>query len=109
MLDETGLIPRILSIQRNRGVGYAVATGFQALTAIMQSAADNKRWDTPYTMVVKSYGLEARFSQKPKDLYADWRQAIIAKVDAQDENYLRLTPYDSVLSVHKRSGKFLSE
>lgn len=97
MLDETGLVPRILSIQNNRGVGYAVETGFQVLNAIMQSGADNKRWDTLYTIAVKTYGLEPHFSQKQKDLYADWRKAIIAKVDAHDEAYLRPALYDSVL------------
>lgn len=98
MLDETGLIPRILSIQNNRGVGYAVDTGFQVFNAIMQSGADNKRWDTLYTIAVKTYSLEAHFSQKQKNRYADWRKSIIAKVDARDEAYLRPVRYDSVLS-----------
>lgn len=98
MLDEVGLVPRILSIQNNRGVGYAVDTGFQVLNAIMQSGADNKRWDTLYTMAVKTYGLESHFSQKQKTLYADWRQALITRVEARDEAYLRPALYDPVLS-----------
>lgn len=98
MLYETGLVPRILSIQNNRGVGYAVDTGFQVLNAIMQSGVDNKRWDTLYTMAVKTYGLEAHFSQKQKDLYADWRKHLIAKVETRDEAYLRPARYDPVLS-----------
>lgn len=98
MLDETGLVARILSIQNNRGVGYAVDTGFQVLNAIMQSGSDNKRWDTLYTMAVKTFGLEAHFSQKQKDLYADWRKGLIAKVEARDEAYLRPARYDPVLS-----------
>lgn len=98
MMDETGLVPRILSIQNNRGVGYAVDTGFQVLNAIMQSGADNKRWDTLYTMAVKTYGLESHFSQKQKDLYTDWRQALITRVEARDEAYLRPALYDPVLS-----------
>ncbi len=99
MLDEAGLVPRILSIQNNRGVGYAVDTGFQVLNAIMQSGADNKRWDTLYTMAVKTFGLEAHFSQKQKDLYADWRKVLIAKVESRDEAYLRPALYDPVLSM----------
>ena len=68
MLSDTGLVPRILSIQPNRGVGYAVDTGFQVLNAIMQSGADNKRWDT------------------------------LDKVAASDENVLRPATCDAVLS-----------
>ena len=34
MLSDTGLVPRIVSIQLNRGVGYAVDTGFWVFNAI---------------------------------------------------------------------------
>jgi hypothetical protein len=50
MLDEAGLIARLLSIQRNTGVGYDVSSGYQVLNAIMQSGKDNKRWDTLYAI-----------------------------------------------------------
>ncbi len=98
MLSETGLVPRILSIQLNRGVGYAVDTGFQVLNAIMQSGADNKHWDTLYSIAVKTYGLEAHFKPKQADNNGTWRQTIIGKVAAGDENYLRPSTYDAVLS-----------
>ena len=98
MLSDTGLVPRILSIQLNRGVGYAVDTGFQVLNAIMQSGADNKRWDTLYSIAVKAYGLEAQCKPKQADNYRAWRQTIIDKVAAGDENYLRPATYDAVLS-----------
>ena len=98
MLSDTGLVPRILSIQLNRGVGYAVDSGFQVLNAIMQSGADNKRWDTLYLIAVKAYGLEARFKPKLADNYRAWRQTIIDKVTAGDKNCLRPGTYDAVLS-----------
>ena len=91
-------MPRILSIQLNRGVGYAVDTGFQVLNAIMQSGADNKHWDTLYSIAVKAYGLEGHFKPKQADNYRTWRQTIIDKVAAGDENYLRPATYDAVLS-----------
>lgn len=99
MVSESGLVPRILSLQKNRGIGYAVDTGFQVLNAIMQSGADNKRWDTLYTMTVKAYGLEAQFTQKQATLYMNWRQTIIDKVAVHDEAYLRPSQYDAVLSL----------
>ena len=52
MVDEAGIIPRLLSIQQNRGVGYAVDTGFQVLNAIMQSGTDTRQWHTLYPMAV---------------------------------------------------------
>jgi hypothetical protein len=99
MLSDTGLVPRILSIQLNRGVGSDVDTGFQVLNAIMQSGADNKRWDTLYSIAVKTYGLEAHFTPKQADKYGTWRQTIIDKVAAVDAAYLRPTTYDAVLSM----------
>ena len=47
----------------NRGIGYAVDTRFQVLNAIVQSGADNKQWDTLYTMAVKACGLATQFTQ----------------------------------------------
>jgi hypothetical protein len=82
MVDEAGVIPRLLSIQQNRGVGYAVDTGFQVLNAIMQSGTGTQQWNTLYPMAVKAYGLETQFTQKQADRYAAWRQAIIDKVAA---------------------------
>jgi len=99
MLDEAGIIPRLLSLQQNRGVGYAVDTGFQVLNSIMQSGADTQQWNTFYPMAVKAYGLEAHFSQKQAELYAAWRQSIIDKVAAGDEKFLRQSRYDAVISV----------
>ena len=99
MVDEAGIIPRLLSIQQNRGVGYAVDTGFQVLNAIMQSGTDTRQWHTLYPMAVKAFGLEAQFTQKQADLYAAWRQTIIDKVAAGDESYLRPARYDAVLSM----------
>ena len=99
MVDESGLITRLLSIQRNTGVGYGVATGYQVLDAIMQSGKDNKRWDTLYAIAVKTYGLEKHFSTDQARKYEGWRQTLIAKVDADDTAYMRPGTFDALLSV----------
>ncbi len=99
MVEEAGIVPRLLSIQQNRGVGYAVDSGFQVLNAIMQSGADTQQWNTLYPMAVKAYGLEAQFTPKQTDLYAAWRQIVIDKVTACDERCLRPAQYDAVLSM----------
>lgn len=99
MLDEAGILPRLLSIQKNRGVGYAVDTGFQVLNAVMQSGTDTQQWNTLYPMAVKAYGLEKQFTQKQADLYAVWRQTIIDKVATGDQTCLRPARYDALLSM----------
>jgi len=98
MLDEAGLIARILSIQRNKGVGYDVGTGYQVLNAIMQSGNSNKCWDTLYAIAVKAYDLEPHFTPDQARKYEGWRQTLIAKVEANDEAYMRPATFDAVLS-----------
>jgi len=99
MLDEAGLVARLLSIQRNTGVGYDVRTGYQVLNAIMQSGKDNKRWDTLYAIAVKTYNLEAHFTTDQVRKYEGWRQALITKVDVNDDAYMRPATFDTVLCV----------
>lgn len=99
MLDESGLVARLLSIQRNTGVGYDVRSGYQVLNAIMQSGRDNKRWDTLYAIAVKAYVLETYFSEEQARKYAAWRENLIARVDANDEAYMRPATFDALLSL----------
>lgn len=53
---------------RMLSVGYDVSTGYQVLSAIMQSGKHNKRLDSLYAIVVKAYELETHFTveQAPK-------------------------------------------
>lgn len=99
MVGNAGIIPRLLSIQHNRGVGYAFDTGYQVVSAIMQSGPGYQQWHTLYTIAVKAYGLDTKFTQKQSDRYVAWRQNIIDKVEAADETHLRPIRYDAVLSV----------
>lgn len=97
MAGLAGIVPRLLSIQHDRGIGYAFDTGYQVLNAIMQSGADYQQWHTLYPMAVKAYGLESRFTAKQAERYASWRQAIIDKVNAGDATHLRPARYDALL------------
>jgi len=98
LLDESGLISRLLSIQQNKGVGYDVSTGYQVLNAIMQSGKHNKRWDSLYAVAVKAYELETHFTEEQTRKYKAWRQALIDRIDADDEAYLRPATFDALLS-----------
>jgi len=97
MIGDTGLVPRILSIRHNRGIGYDVDSGFRVLNAIMQSGKANCRWHTLYTIAIKTYDLAQTFSEKQAGLYATWRQLIVQRVNAGDEAYLRPATYDATL------------
>ena len=99
MVGGAGIISRLLSIQYNRGIGYAFNTGSQVLNAIMQSTPGYQQWHTLYLMAVKAYGLEAHFTPRQAQRYASWRQGVIDKVNAGDETHLRPARYDAVLSV----------
>lgn len=97
-MDESGLIARLLSIQHNKGVGYDVRTGYLVLNAIMQSGKHNKRWDSLYAIAVKAYELETHFTGEQATKYKAWRQALIDRIDAGDEAYLRPAIFDALLS-----------
>lgn len=99
MVGGAGIVSRLLSIQHNRGVGYAFNTGYQVLSAIMQSTSGYQQWHTLYLMAVKAYGLDARLTPRQLERYSSWRQGVIDKVNAGDETHLRPPRYDSVLSV----------
>lgn len=98
LLDESGIISRLLSIQYNKGVGYDVTTGYQVLNAIMQSGEHNKCWDSLYAIAVKTYQLETHFTEEQIRKYKAWRQALIARIDAVDNTCLRPTTFDVLLS-----------
>lgn len=98
LLDESGLIARLLSIQHNKGVGYDVRTGYQVLNAIMQSGKHNKRWDSLYAIAVKAFELETHFTGEQASKYKAWRQTLIDRVNAGDEAYLRPATFDALLS-----------
>lgn len=99
MLGSAGIVSRLLSIQNNRGIGYAVRSGYQVLSAIMQSTADHQLWHTLYPMAVKAYDLEKHFTPKQAERYSAWRQSIIDKVTEQELSHLRPSRYDAVLSI----------
>lgn len=99
MAGVAGIVSRLLSIRHDRGIGYAFDTGYQVLNAIMQSGADHQQWHTLYTIAVKAYGMESRFTPKQTARYASWRQGIIDKVNAGDAALLRPARYDAVISM----------
>lgn len=99
MVRGAGIVSRLLSIQHNRGVGYEFTTGYQVLSAIIQSTPGHQQWHTLYLMAVKAYGLDAQLTPKQVERYASWRQGVIDKVEAGDETHLRPARYDAVISV----------
>lgn len=99
VVGRAGIISRLLSIQHNRGIGYGFSTGYQVISAIMQSTPGYRQWHTLYLIAVKAYGLDAHFSPRQIERYASWRQDVIAKMKAGDEAHLRPLRYDALISL----------
>lgn len=98
IINEAGVVARILSIQRNTGVGYDVTSGYQVLNAIMQSGKHNRTWDSLYAIAVKAYRLAAHFNDEQNQRYGKWRDHLIDRIRLGDEAYLRPSTYDRLLS-----------
>lgn len=64
----------------------------------MQSGEHNKRWDSLYAIAVKTYQLETHFTEEQIRKYKAWRQALIARIDVDDNACLRPTTFDALLS-----------
>jgi len=95
MVGEAGVIPRLLSLQSDRGIGYDVETGWQVLNAIMQSG--DWHWSTVFNMAVKGYGVDRTLSSDQLKKYKAWRQDVIDMIDARDPNVMRPSKYDALL------------
>lgn len=99
LIHEKGIIARILSIQRNTGVGYDVSSGYQVVDAIMGSGKDNKTWDSLYAIAVKTYDLTRHFNDEQRERYKPWREALADNIKGGMDTHLRPSTYDRLLSL----------
>lgn len=99
MLGDGGVIPRILSLQHDRGIGYDVQTGWQVLNAIIQSGNYYLQWGTVFNMAVKAYGVDRKLRPEQMTKYTAWRQKIIDMIKVRDPLALRPGAYDALLEL----------
>lgn len=94
------IVPRILSIQLNTGVGYAVSSAIQVLNAIMNTRSDNStQWLSLYLIAAKSFDVERHFRPEQVQRFRKWRAAVVEQIEAEAPEYLRPARFDATLSL----------
>ena len=99
LIHEKWIIARILSIQRNTGVGYDVSSGYQVVDAIMGSGKYNKTWDSLYAIAIKAYDLTRHFNDEQQERYKPWRDKLADNIKVGMDTHLRPSTYDRLLSL----------
>jgi hypothetical protein len=96
--EDSRIIPRLLSIKLDTGVGYRHDTGWQVINAIMQDRSDRaKSWHSLYLMAVRIYQPSLNPSQAQR--VQEWRNDVRNHIESGDETYLRSPKYDNLLSM----------
>lgn len=94
------IVPRILSIQLNTGVGYAVSSAIQVLNAIMNTRSDNStQWLSLYLIAAKSFDVERHFRPEQVRRFRRWREEVVGHIEAEAPEYLRPARFDATLSL----------
>jgi hypothetical protein len=92
------MLPRVLSIKLNKGVGYAVNTAYQVINAIMNIRGDDTQWLSVYLIAAKAFNVERHFDGKQLARYRTWKHSVVQKIEDEDAAYLRPGTYDALLS-----------
>ncbi|MDO9072218.1 MAG: hypothetical protein Q7U73_03050 [Rubrivivax sp.] len=91
------ILPRLLSIRNNRGVGYGFGTAVEVLNAIQQSQPGNRSDWTLYLIAAKVY--LPKLPDDKRTWFEDWRDTVVAAVKRTDYMYMRSSRYDRFLSL----------
>ncbi len=94
------IVPRIMSIQLNTGVGYAVSSAIEVVNAIMNTRSDdNTQWLSLYLIAAKSFKVERHFRPEQVQRFRDWRAEVVRRFEEGAREYLRPARFDAVLSL----------
>jgi hypothetical protein len=99
LLGHHRILSRLLSIQRNRGVGYGFNTAAEVLNAIQQSQPDNRNDWTLYLVAVKVYLPNLSNDERVWKWFEAWRDTVVVAVKRTDYMYMRSAKYDRMLSL----------
>jgi hypothetical protein len=94
------IVPRILSIQLNTGVGYDVSRAIQVVNAITNLRdEENTRWLSLYLIAAKSFEVERHFRPEQVSRFREWKAEVIRQIGEGAAVYLRPARFDAILSV----------
>lgn len=94
---RSGIIPRVLSIQIGRGVGYRLDSTMEVMNAIRQSSTHNSSNHTIYLIAEKAF----RTPDSPvhPGWYTSWVGEIKASINRNEATYIRDGKFDRLLSL----------
>lgn len=94
---RSGIIPRVLSIQIGRGVGYRLDSTMEVMNAIRQSSTHNSSNHTIYLIAEKAF----RTPDAPvhPGWYTSWVEDIKASIKRNEATYIRDGKFDRLLSL----------
>lgn len=97
LLDQTGILARLLSIQLGRPVGYRYENVMGVLNAIRQSQGIQRSTFTLYFIAVRVFAPPLSASQQ--DWFDAWANEVRESIRAGERTYLREPAYDRLLSL----------
>jgi hypothetical protein len=95
VIRHHGLLARLLSIEKDSGVGYNLKSGYQVLNAIWQSTSNNKKFLTLYFIAAKVF--EPQMNPSQQETYNKWKVELKRNLDAGDLDYQVDTQYDDLV------------
>ena len=99
LLGYHRILSRLLSIRKNRGVGYGFSTAAEVLNAIQQSQPGNRHDWTLYLIAVKAYLPNLSDDPPTCRWFKAWRETVVAAVKRSDYMYMRSAKYDRLLAL----------
>ena len=97
LLGAHGILDRILSIQKDVGIGYRLDSGHAVLNAIKQGRSDNRAFHSLYFIAALTYKPALNAEQKMK--LDQWRADVRASIKSGEATYLRPTMFDRFLAL----------
>ena len=96
-VGRQGIIPRLLSIQIGKGIGYRLDSTMQVMNAIRQSSVHNRSNHTLYLIAEKAY--RRQDEPLPPEWYTNWVNDIKLSLKSGDTTYIRDGLFDELLAL----------
>jgi len=92
-----GILPRLLSIRLDRGVGYRMSTGFEVLNATRQDRGKSRSFHTLYMLAAVVYPMQLSPQQAAR--VKEWRAEVRASIESGSGTHLRDPAYDRLIAL----------
>jgi hypothetical protein len=97
LLYQHGLLDRMLSIQRDEGVGYRLKTGQAVLNAILQDHGADRSFHSLY--LIAAIAFQPKLNPRQREWFDAWRSKVRDSVRSGETTFLRSPVYDRLLTL----------